>query len=140
MPGSDHVHALPSRHLVLGLALALLCAPHAARSQPASRPVGPATLPTPSPSVQAAPARAAADAAPEPVTGRVARGRTTPAHPPRPRWLVPALHTGGLLLVVRAGASLLWPETYDLTRVDRNADVIDRDEVAAASGEVADCR
>lgn len=39
----------------------------------------------------------------------------------RPDWLVPTLHTAGLFVTMRIGASLLWSETFDPARGRRNS-------------------
>jgi len=36
-------------------------------------------------------------------------------------WLVPQLHTAGVLLITRIGASIAWPDAFDPTEVSRNA-------------------
>lgn len=93
--------------------LAVALTPRTARSAPAPAPAsGDAAAPRPDAS---APALRGA------TSGRLASSTVPARPPPRPRWLVPTLHAGGLLLVLRAGASLAWPQTYDLTRVSRNA-------------------
>lgn len=38
-----------------------------------------------------------------------------------PRWLLPTAHAAGVLLVTRVGLSVLWPDSFDVTRVEENA-------------------
>ena len=37
-----------------------------------------------------------------------------------PGWLVPTAHSAGLLFLMRVGASMRWPVTYDISRNERN--------------------
>ena len=37
-----------------------------------------------------------------------------------PSWLVPTLHSAGLVFTMRYVCSLRWPETYNIRRVNRN--------------------
>jgi len=109
MAASVEVRQRLARSLALTVALGIVLAPRPAASAP-TRPAA------------SAPARALSLAG----QALVAPSTVPSRPPPRPRWLVPTLHAGGLLLVLRASASLAWPQTYDLTRVSRNADTFAR--------------
>ena len=56
------------------------------------------------------------------LSGSVSRADPAPRAepPPSPRWLVPSLHCAGIELAARISLSLIWPDTFDLTRVHRN--------------------
>ena len=45
---------------------------------------------------------------------------------PRTDWLVPSLHSAGLLLGMRLTCSARWPETYNIRRYRRNGDTFVR--------------
>ena len=55
-----------------------------------------------------------------------------PAHAERttdgqePGWLMPSAHSAGLLFLVRVGASMRWPVTYDISRYERNWSTFER--------------
>lgn len=48
-------------------------------------------------------------------------GSPRPDAPPEPSWRVPVAHAGGILLGMRATASLAWPDAYDPTRFGSEA-------------------
>jgi len=54
------------------------------------------------------------------------------------RWLVPTLHSGTLVLVMRLGSSARWPETYNIRRHERNADTFRRSWSAAPTFDVGE--
>ena len=43
-----------------------------------------------------------------------------------PAWVLPVAHNAGLLLLVRAGCSALWPDYFDITEVNDNARIFSR--------------
>ena len=44
----------------------------------------------------------------------------------QPQWVVPSLHSAGLLLAMRLTCSAQWPETYNIRRHERNRDTFKR--------------
>ncbi len=43
-----------------------------------------------------------------------------------PSWALPVAHNVGMLLLVRAGCSALWPDHFDITEVSENARIFNR--------------